>query len=755
MSGPDAVRAELIRVTGIVQGVGFRPFVFRVANSHGITGWVLNDVAGVRIHAEGNADSLLALHRALTNDAPPAARVENVHTMDTSPAGYDDFRIAASEKGAVPTAGISPDLPVCRECLAELSNESDRRHGYEYINCTNCGPRYSIVRSLPYDRPNTTMAAWPMCIECAAEYSDPTNRRFHAQPNACPACGPRYALRDAAWRELARGTDAINRCADMLAAGRIVAIKGIGGYHLACDAANTIALAALRERKFRKERAFAVMVRDLGVARETIDLSNEAAILLKSPAHPIVVAVGRIQLDGVAPDTADLGVMLPYTPLHHLLFTNGAPARLVMTSANRSSEPIVYRDEDVMDRLSGIADAFMVGERPVARRVDDSVVRAGIAGTMTLRRSRGYAPSVVARITLPHPTLALGADLKNSVTLVIAGQAVMSQHIGDLDQLSARASFHDTIADLMEMYAVDISELRIVHDMHPEYVSSRYAGELDCASRHGVQHHRAHVASVLAEREEFDERVIGVAFDGTGYGDDGTIWGGEFFVGSVRRGLERAAHLRSALLPGGDAAARYPVQAAAGFLTDLDPDALDALSEPPFLFPERFRGARELVAKKVRCFGTTSAGRLFDTAAALLGFTRETTYEGQAAIWLEQLAGTGGSNDALSFPFQDYELDYRAAMTAIVKGRLEGRAPCDLARAFHRGLACGIADAVTQLAEEHEVRTAALSGGVFQNELLLSDVLTELARSPVTVWTNLTVPPNDGGISLGQAALTV
>lgn len=761
---PDDVRtasvkqscpAQSIRVRGVVQGVGFRPFVFRIAHLHGIRGWVLNDADGVRIHAEGDADALTAFDVDLRRMAPPASRIDSLEIAAANPASHDSFRIAESEHGIAPTAGISVDLRVCDDCVTELLDPEDRRAGYEYINCTNCGPRYSIIRSLPYDRSATTMTAWQMCSLCSAEYDDPGNRRFHAQPNACGRCGPRYLLYGEARHLIAAGAGAISASAALLSEGKVLAVKGIGGYHLACDASCADAVAALRQRKFRKERPFAIMVRNIEAARLTVSLSPEAERLLESVARPIVLAPGVARLHGVAPDTNELGVMLPYTPLHHMLFTNGAPERLVMTSANRSSEPIAYQDDEALERLRGIADAFLVGERPIARRVDDSVARIGAAGPMILRRSRGYAPGVVVRIPVARTTLAVGGDLKNTVTLVKNGDAIMSQHIGDLSHFAAMESFRETVADLTSMYSVDFDTLRVVHDLHPQYASTAYALALHCAETRGVQHHRAHIASVLAERGAFDERVLGVAFDGTGYGDDGTIWGGEFFAGSIAEGLERVGHLRTARLPGGDAAARHPVQAAAGFLAELGPETIRGMTEAPFNFPERFLQASELVSRNVRCFSTTSVGRLFDTVAALLGFTREITYEAQAVIWLEQLAGTVPPAGALPIPFSAGELDFRPALVAILEARQRGRSASEIARAFHRGIARGIADAIGVLAEMQSVRTAVLSGGVFQNDLLLSDVLACLAGGHLRVWTNSQVPPNDGGLSLGQAALAL
>ncbi len=445
--------------------------------------------------------------------------------------------------------------------------------------------------------------------------------------------------------------------------------------------------------------------------------------------------------------------MLPYTPLHQLLFAAGAPEILVMTSANRSSEPIAYQDADALQQLSGIADAFLIGERPIARRVDDSVVRAGVFGPAILRRARGYAPSAAAKIPTTRPILAVGADLKNSITLVVDGQAFVSQHIGDLDHYQSFCAFRETIQDLLAMYEIDPSELLVVHDVHPQYVSTMHALELPGSEKIAVQHHRAHIASVLAERAAWNQRVLGISFDGTGYGDDGTIWGGEIFVGSIREGLTRVAHLHPSVLPGGDAAAMFPVQAAAGFLAQLN-DMPD-FTAPPFAFPSRYLDALKLVHTKIRSFAATSMGRLFDTAAALLGFTREITFEGQAAMWLERLASQSPATatDAYLFPFAAEELDFRPLLQNVIRDRIRGRDKCEIARAFQRGIAQGLRDAVDTLSRAHAVDTVVLSGGVFQNELLLRDLKKFLEPEHLKIWTNHIVPANDGGISLGQAAL--
>jgi hydrogenase maturation protein HypF len=468
-----------------------------------------------------------------------------------------------------------------------------------------------------------------------------------------------------------------------------------------------------------------------------------------------VLAPAKAELAGVAPDNRELGIMLPYTPLQHLLFAAGAPSILVMTSANRSSEPIAYEDQDAMERLAGIADAFLIGERPIARRVDDSVARVGTFGPAILRRSRGYAPGAVAtfpvKASTSRPILAVGPDLKNTVTLVVDGQAFVSQHIGDLDHYEAFRAFDETIRDLMTMYEIRWDDLLVVHDAHPEYRSTIHGLGLPAAEKVAIQHHRAHIASVLAERGAWDERVLGVSFDGTGYGDDGGIWGGEIFEGSLSIGFNRIAHLRPATLPGGDAAAQFPVQAAAGFLAQIED--LPDLSAAPFSFPPRYETALQLGHKNVRTFPTTSVGRLFDTAAALLGFTREITFEGQAAMWVEHMARAASETDGYPFPFLSGELDFRPLLQAVAADRRRGRKPEAIARAFQRGIARGVAEAVEELANKHGTDTVVLSGGVFQNELLLEDLKDELGATALQIWTNWAVPANDGGISLGQAAL--
>jgi hydrogenase maturation protein HypF len=741
-----------IRVRGIVQGVGFRPFVYRLAQDNTLAGWVLNGEQGVEIFVEGPEQGLAAFVRDLKMKPPPAASIAEIEVAPAQPQGFEDFKIRESQRLNQPTVRISPDLPVCDDCLRELFDPADHRFAYPYINCTNCGPRYTVIEKLPYDRPNTTMKHWPLDGYCDREYHDPSNRRFHAQPVACSACGPQFYLRQGD-RTMRDQSEVIHQAVELLREGKILAVKGLGGYHLACDAGNVNAVTAMRERKYRKEKPFAVMVENLEQARKLVKLSSEAETLLSCTARPIVLAPARMELPKIAPDTNELGVMLAYTPLHYLLFAAGAPDVLVMTSANRSSEPIAYDDGDALERLSGIADAFLIGERPIARRVDDSVARVGAFGQVILRRARGYAPGAVVKLPSSRSILALGADLKNTITLVVEGQAFVSQHIGDLEHYQAFHAFEETIRDLVTMYDVRWSDLLIAHDLHPQYRSTTHVSTLQPSGSEplAIQHHRAHIASVLAEHEAWDTPVLGLSCDGTGYGDDETIWGGEFFAGSLMTGFERVAHLRPAVLPGGDAAAEYPVQAAAGFLAQIDD--LPDLTVAPFGLGLRYRDALQLVRKNVRCFTTTSLGRLFDTAAALLGFARSVSYEGQAAMWLEQLASDSECEQAYPFPFIGNELDFRPLLQAIMRDRLKGRHPEDIARAFQRGVAHGLCNAISILGDRLSLNTIVLSGGVFQNELLLDDMKSALSAETIQIWTNHAVPANDGGISLGQATL--
>ncbi len=795
-----AAERRRLRVTGTVQGVGFRPFVYRLAREHALAGWVRNDVHGVTIDVAGDAQVLDRFAAAITDEAPPAARVEAVAELERGvPAdAAHGFIIVPSEDASEVTTAISPDLPVCRDCLREMRDPSDRRHGYPFVNCTNCGPRYSIIEALPYDRPLTTMRGFAMCEDCAREYHDPLDRRFHAQPTACPRCGPRLRYLPspgaglapmpdpAAWLASDEGVwdgAALAATVADLCAGRVVAVKGLGGYHLACDARDAAAVRALRERKYRKEKPFAIMARDLAALDGVVELDDAARALLASNARPIVLAPkGPLALAGVpasvgsparagasaaagdahlpdalAPDNAYLGVMLPYTPVQHLLFDGGAPDLLVMTSANRSSEPIAYRDEEALERLSGMADAFLIGERPIARRVDDSVAQV-VAGAAAIgRRARGYAPAPVLRdARFDRSLLALGAELKSSVALAVGGAAYVSQHLGDLSDLESFTAFQETVYDLCAMYRVDPRRVRLVHDLHPAYPSSRFAEQLG-GERVAVQHHAAHVASVLAEQGAWDVPALGFAFDGAGLGDDGTVWGGEVFHGSLEAGLRRVAHLRPATLPGGDAAARTPVQAAVGWLAALGEDALDRLAAPPFGFPPaRVAVARRLVATGVNAPTTTSVGRLFDTVAALLGFHHTMSFEGQAAIGLETLAWQApASAGPYPWPFDGESWDHAPLLAAVMDDVEAGVSGPVIARRFHEALAQGVVEAARALRANHPFERVVLSGGVFQNRLLVERAAARLDAQDIGHWRNAAVPTNDGGISLGQLAMAV
>ena len=735
--------AYLIDVYGTVQGVGFRPFIYRLAKEFNLTGWVLNNDEGVKIWVEGELGNFVA---NIESKAPAAANITNISVQTVPAKGFEQFTIKESQRQSEPTTAISPDLAICEDCLTEMRDKNNRRYGYPYINCTNCGPRYSIITALPYDRPNTTMKAWALCELCLKEYNDPLNRRFHAQPTACPNCGPRYYLKH---KELTNWDTPAIQAAKLLSKGNIIALKGLGGYHLACDARDVDAVKILRERKFRKEKAFAVMVKDLDVAARFAHLSDEGKKLLTSPERPIVLLQKKRDLAGVAPVNHNLGMMLPYTPIHHLLFDHGAPDALVMTSANRSSEPIAFEDQAALEQLEGIADAFLIGERPIARRMDDSVIRPNKSSVTLFRKARGYAPRAVANLPSEGPILAVGADLKNSITLVVDGQAFVSQHIGDLEHYGAFKAFQETIGDLVDMYGLRLEDCIVVHDAHPNYQSTQYALDLPAKRHIAVQHHQAHIASVLAEKQAWDTNVIGVAFDGTGYGDDGAIWGGEFFQGSLTAGFDRIGHLDYAKLVGGDAAAKFPVLAAAGFLAELDtPD----LSQAPFNFPESYVKALKLLEKDIQVLPTSSVGRLFDAAAALLGFTREMSFEGQAAMWLEYWASKGKELPSQQIPKEPSSF---YCLQQIIKARLAEKERSEIASAFHNCLVKLVSNAVRKYCHKHAVDTVVFAGGVFQNKLVLEKLQDELTAASLAVWLNEKLPTNDGGISLGQAAASL
>ncbi len=749
-----AVRTA-VRVEGIVQGVGFRPFIYALATRLGLAGLVGNDLDGVFAEVEGSPSAVSEFLATLERDAPPLARVDRVTATPMAPTGTSSFQIVASEPAGRRATLIAADTATCADCLRELNDPADRRFRYPFINCTNCGPRFTIVRDVPYDRPLTTMAGFPMCERCAAEYHDPANRRFHAQPICCAACGPRLTLLDRAGKPQ---DTALDLAAGLLRQGAIVAVKGLGGYHLAADAASEAAVAALRARTHREDKPFAVMVADLDAARRLGLVDDAEAALLTSPARPIVLLARRPDADvaaSTAPGNRHLGIMLPYTPLHHLLLASvGRP--LVLTSGNVSDEPIAYRDEDALDRLGGIADAFLTHDRAIHIRTDDSVARAFGGQPALIRRSRGYVPAPVtvrgASFTgFPRPVLACGAELKNTFCLAKDDRAFVSHHIGDLENAETLRSFTEGIEHFARLF--DITPRVVAYDLHPEYLSTKYALDLDGVDLAGVQHHHAHIASCLADNGA-EGPVIGVAFDGTGYGTDGTIWGGEFLIADLAD-FRRVGHLAQVAMPGGAAAVRQPWRMAAAYLDEFA--GQDAASLP---VAQRNAGRWDTIVamarRKVNAPFTSSAGRLFDAAAAILDVRDEITYEGQAAIELEQLADpaeTGAYRASIETTGAAFRVSGADLIAAAVEDLRAGVPREGIAARFHNGLAALIIDGCELLREQRDLRTVALSGGVFQNLLLLGNTAAGLEARGFTVLTHSRVPCNDGGISLGQAVV--
>ena len=623
-----------LRVTGTVQGVGFRPFVFHHAVALGLAGCVLNDSHGVLIDVEGAPEQIAELTRRVWEQAPPLARVSSVTAEDAPPVGSSGFRIADSDDAGSADVPICIDTATCPDCLAEVDDHEDRRYGYPFTNCTNCGPRYTIVTGVPYDRPNTTMAGFGLCDECRAEYDDPADRRFHAQPNACPACGPRLSWRDGRGVVLAQGRAALAAAVDALQRGKILALKGIGGYHLVVDATDTAAVAELRRRKARDDKPFAVMVRDEAEAGRLCVLDGRALAALASPRKPIVLAPrqpGADVADGVAPNLAELGLLLPYSPLHHLMLRAvGRP--LVMTSGNISDEPIAHDDDDAVARLGPLVEGLLTHDRPIHIRCDDSVVRTSPGRVQVLRRSRGYAPEPLPLpFTAPCQVLAVGAELKSTVSVAKGAFVVPSHHIGDLEHLATHRSFLQAIDHLCDLYGV-VPDV-VAHDLHPEYRSTKLAADLDLPAV-GVQHHHAHVASCLVEHGR-EGPVLGLAFDGLGYGPDGTLWGGELLVADLA-GYERVGHLASVPMPGGVAAIREPWRMAAVWLARAG-DRAAAVRALPDVEAATCEAVLDLAGSPLS-LSTTSMGRLFDAVAALIGGRRRVSYEAQAAIELEALA---------------------------------------------------------------------------------------------------------------------
>jgi hydrogenase maturation protein HypF len=755
-----------IRVRGIVQGVGFRPFIYSLARRYGLSGFVLNDAAGVEIEAEGAPEAVERFIAAIAREAPPLARVENVTWQPLPSAGDAAFRIAESLAGAQVQTLIAPDSATCAACLRELFDPADRRYRYPFINCTNCGPRFTITRTVPYDRPTTTMAGFVMCAECRREYENPANRRFHAQPNACQHCGPHVRLVDRSGAPVAlEDGDAVVRTAQLLKAGAVVAIKGLGGYHLACDPFNADAVRTLRARKVRQDKAFALMAADVPQVRTLCEVGPEEERLLTSVSRPIVLLQRRpasAVADGVAPRQRTLGVMLAYTPLHYLLL-HDTGTLLVMTSGNRSDEPVAYCDDEAFAQLCEIADYFLVHDRPIHMRCDDSVMRLARRDVYPVRRSRGYAP---APLTLPEPvpvpTLACGAELKNTFCIAQGDHAFLSHHIGDLENYETLRSFREGIEHFCRIF--DVQPRLVAYDLHPDYLSTKYAREMEDSGAPvvGIQHHHAHIASCLADNARpSGEHVTGVALDGTGFGTDGAIWGGEFLEGSLQAGFRRAGHLVYTPLPGGAAAIREPWRVALAHLIGLcgEEAVLRSYSAPTGLADERtIRAIARVMQAGLNSPLTSSAGRLFDAVAALLQLpgTRRTTYEGQAAVELE-LVADGATNEHYPVEVTDSGDGWVVQTAPIIAGVLDdlrgGRAPGTIAARFHRTMAEVVVEGSVRVRDRCGVEVVALSGGTFHNMLLLEQSIELLQARGFTVYRHQRVPANDGGLSLGQAVL--
>ena len=746
-----------VRVEGTVQGVGFRPHAYRLAHQLGLGGFVLNDSSGVLLEAEGESRDLREFVARLERDAPPLAVLQRVTAESVDPTGTSGFRIAPSVGDAAPNASVTPDSATCGACLEELFDPSDRRYRYPFINCTNCGPRFTIVRAVPYDRPMTTMAGFQMCEACRAEYEDPLDRRFHAQPNACAECGPHLSLIEASHTLIAERDAALCGAVEALRSGAIVAIKGIGGYHLCCAAADERAVAALRSRKHREDKPFALMAPDLDGARRLVALTRQEERLLCGGERPIVIARRRpdaVVAESVAPRSRDLGVMLPYSPLHHLLLRD-AGETLVMTSGNVSDEPIAYRDDDALDRLRAVADLFLLHDRPIQTRADDSVLRAVSAGgpPLLLRRSRGYAPaSIELPVAASRPLLACGAQLKSSFCAAKGSSAWVSHHIGDLGNYETLSSFSEGIQHFQRLFAVE-PEI-VAHDLHPEYLSSKYANERG-VEEIGVQHHHAHLAACLAEHGERGP-AVGAIYDGTGYGTDGTIWGGELLIGDLA-GFERAGHLWPVRLPGGERAIREPWRmACAWLLATVGDRAAPSQAIAEAIDPRCWRAVSALAVNGLASPVTTSIGRLFDAIAALCGLRLHVNYEGQAAVELEA-ACEEAVRDAYPLPLaregERILIDPRETVAATIRDLERGIAVARIAARFHNAVASATVAACARLASERGLEVVILSGGSFQNRVLLERVALDLRAAGLRVLIPERLPPNDGGISFGQAAV--
>jgi hydrogenase maturation protein HypF len=753
---------RLLRVRGVVQGVGFRPFVYGLATDLGLAGWVRNTSAGVEIAVEGFPATVEAFRKGLQEQAPPLARIDAIEDEPRDPDGYSAFEILASVDRPESYQPVSPDVAVCPDCLRELFDPHDRRYRYPFINCTNCGPRFTIIADIPYDRPNTTMAGFGLCPACAAEYEDPRDRRFHAQPVACPACGPRLWL-EAGGERIAQDEDALQTARRLLRQGKVVAIKGLGGFHLACDATSPGAVGELRRRKLRVDKPFGLMLPDLATVEAYCHVGPDERQLLESRERPIVLLErrsGSSIVESVAPGQHHLGIMLPYTPLHYLLLEpdSGFPPALVMTSGNMSEEPIATENDDARARLAGLADAFLMHDRDIRTRCDDSVLRVFGGQTYPLRRSRGYAPFPV-RLPRSVPTiLAVGGELKNAFCVARDAYAFLSHHIGDMHNYETYRSFEDGVTHFERLFRVRPAAL--AYDRHPDYMATRYAlqrSQDEGLAAVGVQHHHAHIAACMLDNDHPGDRpVIGIAFDGTGYGDDGLIWGGEFLVADYA-GYRRAAHLSAIPMPGGEAAVREPWRLALAWLERAGM-AWEA-DLPPFKgsSAEARRIVRSMIGEhardpKLNAPLTTSMGRLFDAVSALCGVRQEVNYEAQAAVELE--AGLDRqANGAYKFAVDGAEIDPSPVIREVVDDVRHGVAASAIAARFHRGVVEMVLRVCADIHRQTGLNEVALSGGVWQNMTLLEWAVEGLRGAGFTVLLHRQVPANDGGLALGQVAV--
>ena len=749
------VLRKAIDVTGIVQGVGFRPFIYRLANECNLVGFIANTPAGVSIEVQGPAESVGSFLARLPAEIPPLAKITSLVPRDIELQPDIAFLILSSRLDQPPKALISPDVAACEDCLREMVDPHDRRFRYPFINCTNCGPRFTIIHDIPYDRARTSMASFQMCAACQAEYDDPANRRFHAQPNACWDCGPQVQLLDDHGARL-DVAEPIREAARLLESGAIVAIKGLGGFHLACDAENDAAVDRLRERKRRVEKPFAVMVGRIEDVERFCIVEESARKSLLSRERPIVLLPRQPEVHvaaGVAPRNRFLGIFMPYTPLHHLLFACGRCNALVMTSGNLSEEPIAIDNDEAVQRLHGMADAFLVHNRDILRRCDDSVVRLAAGQSQKMRRSRGFVPVPVALESESQPILAVGGELKNTVCVVRGNEAFLSQHVGDLENLESYRFFEEAIAHLQRI--LEVQPKVIAYDLHPDYFSAKWAlGRADVRLI-GVQHHHAHIAACMAENH-LDGKVIGIALDGTGYGIDGAIWGGEVLLADYLN-FQRAAHLDYVALPGGEAAIREPWRVAVSYLAKHFGKSLPALQIPftKALDRRNLDILLQMMERGVNSPLTSSCGRLFDAVAALIGLRTAVNYEAQAAIELEMAAHE--STDESAYPFElqligeTWRIGTHSLFDWLLRDIREGVRAADISRRFHNGLASLFLGLAEKLRESHGLNRVCLSGGCFQNILLFRLLLSALRTQNFEVYFHSEVPAGDGGISLGQA----